>query len=599
MRVAFLVFLSAICVSGYNVDKKESTVLIAILIRNKAHILPYFFSYLESLDYPKDRISLWIRSDHNEDNSLQIIDAWLNTTRDLYHSVDYQFSVQPKRRASENSFHDWSNERFNDVIRLKEEALYKAKVMWADYIFFLDADVILTEPSTLRYLTSLKLPIVGPLLQSESLYSNFWGGMTPKYYYVRTEEYTEIMKYEKMGEFVVPMIHSAVLLDMRLAKIDSLTFNKPNLNKMLANSNQEYTGPNDDIITFAVSANLSHVPMYISNKKQFGHITVPLEGDETMAKDKEKLTDVLLSIVNELGDISIVSSMREFIEFPKKDRLEFSKIFMVNLVRRDERRKKMEKNFDLLGLEVEHFAAIDGKQMNEEWIKQQGIEFMPGFVDPYHDRPMTYGEIGCFMSHYLIWKKMVEEKLELVLILEDDVKFEPYFRTRVTNILAQARKSGKTFDLLYFGRKALSHKDERYIPGTTNLVEVGYSYWTLGYVLTLKGAQKLLAQEPQKKMVPVDEYLPIMFNHHPKERYKSQFNPRDLVAWSTAPLLLFPTHYTGDEGYISDTEQSLTIKVTNAKSDENANNLEPAVISDSKSIFSHQELNAEHQRTEL
>uniref|UniRef100_A0A336MPN9 CSON004334 protein n=1 Tax=Culicoides sonorensis TaxID=179676 RepID=A0A336MPN9_CULSO len=601
--IIFIIILSTICainkflVSGLHteseLEKKEATVLVVILIRNKAHILPYFFSYFENLNYPKDRISLWIRSDHNEDNSLQVIDAWLNTTRDLYHSVDYQFSVQPKRRKSESTFHSWTNERFNDVIRLKEEALYKAKVIWADYTFFLDADAILTEPNTLKYLTSLKLPIVAPMLQSESLYTNFWGGMSPNYYYVRTEEYKDIIKHEKIGEFKVPMIHSAVLIDMNLAKISSLTFNKPRLNDMLKKSHQEYHGPNDDIITFAVSSNLSHIPMYISNKLEFGYITVPLDGDETFDKDKEKVTDILLAIVNDMDDVNIVESMRQFIDFPKKDRLMFSKIFMINLVRRVERRQKMEKNFDLLGLDVEHFAAVDGQTMNEEWIKQQGIEFMPGFVDPYHARPMTYGEIGCFMSHYYLWKKMLDEKLDLVLILEDDVKFEPYFRTRVHQLMEQAKNSGKQFDLLYFGRKALSHSDEKYVDGTRNLVEVGYTYWTLGYVLTLEGARKLLAQNPIKKMVPVDEYLPIMFDNHPKEEYKLEFHPRNLVAWSAAPLILFPTHYTGEEGYISDTEQSKVIKL-----DEKIRT-ETKILPETNSMFTHQELSTENKRTEL
>jgi hypothetical protein len=35
------------------------TVLIACLVRNKAHTLPYFLSALENLDYPQDRISIW------------------------------------------------------------------------------------------------------------------------------------------------------------------------------------------------------------------------------------------------------------------------------------------------------------------------------------------------------------------------------------------------------------------------------------------------------------------------------------------------------------------------------------------------------------
>lgn len=39
---------------------KYPTVMIALLIRNKAHTLPYFFTYLENLNYPKDRIALWL-----------------------------------------------------------------------------------------------------------------------------------------------------------------------------------------------------------------------------------------------------------------------------------------------------------------------------------------------------------------------------------------------------------------------------------------------------------------------------------------------------------------------------------------------------------
>jgi collagen beta-1,O-galactosyltransferase len=38
---------------------KDPTVVITLLVRNKAHTLPYFLTLLERLDYPKDRISLW------------------------------------------------------------------------------------------------------------------------------------------------------------------------------------------------------------------------------------------------------------------------------------------------------------------------------------------------------------------------------------------------------------------------------------------------------------------------------------------------------------------------------------------------------------
>lgn len=56
---------------------------------------------------------------------------------------------------------------------------------------------------------------------------------------------------------------------------------------------------------------------------------------------------------------------------------------------------------------------------------------------------------------------------------------------------------------------------EKPVPNIRNLVEADYSYWTLGYMISLQGANKLLGAEPLSKMLPVDEFLPIMFNKHP------------------------------------------------------------------------------------
>jgi len=59
--VAWITFLAllALALGSAVDDRKPNTVFVAILIRNKAHTLPYFFSALESLDYPKDRMHLW------------------------------------------------------------------------------------------------------------------------------------------------------------------------------------------------------------------------------------------------------------------------------------------------------------------------------------------------------------------------------------------------------------------------------------------------------------------------------------------------------------------------------------------------------------
>jgi collagen beta-1,O-galactosyltransferase len=48
------------------------------------------------------------------------------------------------------------------------------------------------------------------------------------------------------------------------------------------------------------------------------------------------------------------------------------------------------------------------------------------------------------------------------------------------------------------------------------LIKPSYTHWTVGYLLSLQGAKKLVNEEPLKKLVPVDEYLPIMFDRQPK-----------------------------------------------------------------------------------
>jgi collagen beta-1,O-galactosyltransferase len=120
-------------------------------------------------------------------------------------------------------------------------------------------------------------------------------------------------------------------------------------------------------------------------------------------------------------------------------------------------------------------------------------------------------------------------------------------------------------------------------------------------VITLEGAKKLLDAKPLKKMVPVDEYLPIMFDRHPNESWYSHFKTRNLVAWSAAPLLLFPTHYTGEEGYISDTEDSIRIdKVINGtESKGDKENIGDLSVESSPNINTEHDIRVKTGREEL
>ncbi|XP_062136533.1 glycosyltransferase 25 family member [Drosophila sulfurigaster albostrigata] len=566
-------------------EYEKPTVLLTLLVRNKAHILPLFLSYVQKLDYPKKRIAIWLRCDHSSDDSSQLLQQWLRKSGDLYHSINYGFDDDDATSSYENetSIYDWPVSRFKHVIALKEQALQYARDIWADYIFFLDADVLLTSPQALTALTRLQLPIVAPMLHSEGLYSNFWCGMTEDYYYQRTDEYKEIYHSRKVGVYEVPVVHTAVLIDMNYAGARYLTFDREKLQQMQQESEQQpvYNGPVDDIIVFAISANSSGVPLRVSNEIAFGYLMQPLETTDSLEHDLQQVINLRANMVHDLGAVPpLLKYFERLVELPAKSKLNFDEIFMINLLRRPERREKMERLFDEIGLDVQHFAAVDGKELDAQRVQQMGISFLPGYEDPYHHRPMTMGEIGCFLSHYRIWQQIVQRQLKQVLILEDDIRFEPYFRSNVLRVLEQAEQT--PYDLIYLGRKRLKDENEPWVEGTDNLVHVGYSYWTLAYVITLQGAEKLLAAKPLEKLIPVDEFLPIMFDRHPQKDWSAAFEPRDLIAFSAAPLLLYPTHYTGESGYISDTEDSKQVETTAADADE------PQPKSDRQQIFANE-----------
>ncbi|XP_051509864.1 procollagen galactosyltransferase 2-like [Myxocyprinus asiaticus] len=520
-------------------------VMIAILARNAAHSLPYYLGCIDRLDYPKDRIAIWAATDHNVDNTTAVLREWLKNRQSRYHYVEWRPMEEPRSYTDEWGPKHWAPSRFNHLMKLRQAALKAARERWADYILFVDSDNLLTNPRVLDLLIAENLTLVAPMLDSRSLYSNFWCGITPQGYYKRTPDYQPIREWKRLGCFSVPMVHSTFLLDLRRSGTHDLAFYPPH---------PDYSWAFDDIMVFAFSARQAGVQMYVCNKEHYGFLPVPLKAQQSVDDEEESFTH---TITEASIDHNVKPS--EFIFAPPKpqDKMGFDEIFLINLKRRLDRRERMLNTLEVLRLEVSVLDAVDGKALNTSQLQALGIEMLPGYMDPYSKRVLTRGEIGCFLSHHLIWKQVVERGLQCVLLLEDDVRFEPRFKRRLQIIMEDVKRAQLDWDLIYVGRKRMQvAQPEVSVEGVNNLVEADYSYWTLGYALSLQGAKKLLAAQPLGKMLPVDEFLPIMFNKHPNAAYMSYFDPRELRAFSVEPLLLYPTHYTGEPGYFSDTETS-------------------------------------------
>lgn len=186
--------------------------------------------------------------------------------------------------------------------------------------------------------------------------------------------------------------------------------------------------------------------------------------------------------------------------------------------------------------------------------------------------PCVHLSSDLLVSIYRIWHDVVDLGLSRVIVFEDDLRFTEDGLERIKEVLEDLDYSKMEWDLIYLGRKKQvdqvvscfvtffyaphprngcvieSHQnvlycaqtslfqEEVWVPQHRHLSTVGYSYWTLGYILSNEGARRLLDAKPLKSLLPVDEYLPIMFDKHPnKVSYLSFFHLSDEVL----PHLLF------------------------------------------------------------
>lgn len=220
-----------------------------------------------------------------------------------------------------------------------------------------------------------------------------------------------------------------------------------------------------------------------------------------------------------------------------------SKTYVINLARRSDKKAHMENEFlklknNNIDLNHEFFEGVDGSDANA--LSQYDFS-IPNWFDPNSGKAMTNGEVGCAISHYCIWKKIIDavEKGELdqkcnVLILEDDVVFMDDFQNKLINYIAEV--PDLDYDMIYVHRKPLNLAEE--IKLSHHINGIKKSYWTCGYILTYLGAKKLINANYLDNLIPVDEFFPAMYGCKIFGFEKLYHNHGELKCYAVCPSLL-------------------------------------------------------------
>lgn len=170
-------------------------------------------------------------------------------------------------------------------------------------------------------------------------------------------------------------------------------------------------------------------------------------------------------------------------------------IFIINLIRDSKKKRHMQRLCQKFNLQAEFIDAVDGRQLNDKFVSEiYSSEMAINEVG----RDLSRGEIGCALSHKIIYQKMIDDNIETALILEDDIDFDEI----LINLLDKKEKLTANWELILLGHHTGCSRKIDTMPSfwhQKKLMEkyklvrpCEKAYGTYGYLINKNGAIKLL-----------------------------------------------------------------------------------------------------------
>lgn len=241
------------------------SVAVAILVKDKAAVLPFFLANIAALDYPKSRMHVYIRTNNNTDGSAALLADWADAMRPHYAALHYDAS-DVEQRVERFGDHEWNPERFSVLGAIRQASMAWALAQGCDYYWVQDVDNFVT-PHTLMEMVALDLPIVAPLVRiaedQNRAYANFHGAVDANGYYANHALYFTHFHRQLKAISPQPVVHCTYLV--RADAIPKLTYSDDT-------THHEY-------VVFSKSARAAGIPQYLDTRFFWGWLTF-LGGDE-------------------------------------------------------------------------------------------------------------------------------------------------------------------------------------------------------------------------------------------------------------------------------------------------------------------------------
>lgn len=181
-----------------------------------------------------------------------------------------------------------------------------------------------------------------------------------------------------------------------------------------------------------------------------------------------------------------------------------TKIFVISMGDAAERRRIFAKSAAPESIYWDFFDAHKTLHPDLEYVEDDAI-IAKG-------RPLTTGELGCYSSHYALWKQLAEDDADQYVILEDDIVADWNF---IKQLIADDHgEAGRDYIRLYYKKPAPTRILQKgFICPTTRLIEIsGYCFGTQAYLLTKNGANSFLVHAGKANR-PIDDQMDRSWIH--------------------------------------------------------------------------------------
>jgi GR25 family glycosyltransferase involved in LPS biosynthesis len=230
---------------------------------------------------------------------------------------------------------------------------------------------------------------------------------------------------------------------------------------------------------------------------------------------------------------------------------DINQIYVINLKKRPERLETFKENYKL-NREIIVYTAIDGNELDINYMNSiigtEGKKSIDNYykhkiIRKYHYELSSYGAIGCYLSHFNLWKEIIKNNINNAIIFEDDVDVS---NIEYNNIIKRLNLLPNDWDIYLLINPDYSYEKIK-VENKRNLYKVKRFFLLHAYIININACKKII---DSGSLFPINQQIDHHLSElalinklniyiHDKLSYYNTISQKTDIQINTAPILSY------------------------------------------------------------